>query len=66
MVNAGDYARIHYICTRGLAALSAGGDALAPQRLTLHLDPVRSAQNLLIVLDVLGRTARSFPATRPS
>ncbi|MFN7967689.1 MAG: hypothetical protein U0V87_18600 [Acidobacteriota bacterium] len=28
---------------------------MAAQRLTLHLDPVRSAANLLLVLDVLGR-----------
>ena len=35
---------------------------MAPQRLTLHLDPVRGAQNLLTILDVLGRTPdATFP-----
>ena len=35
---------------------------MAPQRLTLHLDPVRSAENLAIVLDVLAATPeRCFP-----
>lgn len=36
---------------------------MAAQRLTLHLDPVRSAANLLTVIDVLGKTAHdSYPS----
>lgn len=36
---------------------------MAAQRLTLHLDPVRSAANLLTIIDVLGKTARdSYPS----
>lgn len=35
---------------------------MAAQRLTLHLDPVRGAENLLTVLEVLGRTPNAiFP-----
>lgn len=35
---------------------------MAPQRLTLHLDPVRSAENLSTVIDVLARNpAERFP-----
>lgn len=35
---------------------------MAAQRLTLHLDPIRSAKNLLTILDVLGRPPNAtFP-----